>query len=231
MIFADRYQAGQELASSLSRFRHENPIIIALPRGGVPIGYEVALALDAPLEVVVSRKLGAPFAPEFGFGAIAPGARVVDATSVSMLGLSSAEVEAIVAKQTKELQRREALFHGTVSPIDVSGRTVIVVDDGLATGVTARAAIASLRTRSPKKIIFAAPVCAPDSADTLRELADEVICISEPPGFASVGTWYENFAQTTDEEALELLEKARRRTPAPTVRTKQEAKPQEGKSL
>lgn len=211
-MYADRKQAGEVLAKALLHYYDDEPVIIALPRGGVPVGYEVALALDAPLDVVVSRKLGAPIEPEFGFGAIALDGRVVDKRSVRMLGLSEEDVEDIAAEQMKEVKRREALFHRSAKALDLEGRTVIVVDDGLATGVTARAAIASLRHRAPKKIVFAAPVCAADSANQLLDYADEVVCIRQPAEFLAVGIWYDNFQQTTDEEVLELLESSRQRS-------------------
>ncbi len=210
MIFNDRRDAGRQLGQALLEYRDEQPIVLGLPRGGVVVAYEVARILGAPLDVVVARKIGAPGQPELGIGAIAPeNTLVIDPYTVRVLGLTEEDIRQLAEREQRELERRIHLYRGDQPMPDVTGRTVIVVDDGLATGVTARAAIRSLRKRNPKKIILAVPVCAPDTAEALRKEADEVICLTAPPDFRAVGLWYRDFSQTTDEEVIELLKKAR----------------------
>ena len=205
MIYRDRRHAGASLAERLLALRSENPIVLALPRGGVPVAYEIAKELDASLDVILARKLGAPDQPEFGFGAIAPGAIYLDADTVNLLGLTEAEIQSIIAREEKELERRKRRYEIVRRFPIVEGRTVILVDDGLATGVTARAAIASLRKQNPRKIIFAVPVCAPGAAASVAKLVDEIVCGAMPERFASVGDWYQDFEATTDEEVIALL--------------------------
>lgn len=219
-MFRDRTHAGQVLAEQLMKYRDADPLVLALPRGGAPVAREVAAALDAPLDVLVVRKLGAPSQPEFGFGAVAGDTVVLDTATVDMLGLSPETVKAVVNRERRELMRREALFHAQREPVAVAGRTVIVVDDGLATGVTARAACRYLRTKKPKAIIFAAPVCAADSARRLADETDAVVCASIPPFFQAVGEFYADFAQTTDAEVLAILNQWAR-PPAPTGQTEE----------
>ena len=210
MVFQDRTDAGRQLAERLGRLEGEHPMVFALPRGGVVVGYEIAQALRVPLEVFVARKLGAPHNPEFGFGAIAPGGvRVVDERSVWMLGLSEREIQHIAAEEMTELERRERLYRGNRLLPDVRGCTVILVDDGLATGVTARAACRAIRKLGPKRLVLAVPVSAPDTADSMRAEVDELVCLHIPPAFMAVGQWYYDFSQTSDEEVIALLEKAR----------------------
>lgn len=207
-MFRDRTHAGEVLAEHLQKYRDAEPVIIALPRGGVPVAREVASALEAPLDVLPVRKLGAPSQPEFGFGAIAGETVVLDTDTVEMLGLTPETVKAVVARERRELLRRENLFHAQRAPIDVQGRTVIIVDDGLATGVTARAAIRYLRTQKPQTIVFAAPVCASDSARRIADEANAVVCAMVPPYFQAVGEFYDDFTQTTDDEVLAILDEA-----------------------
>ncbi len=209
MRFQDRKHAGRLLSERLvQKYGSENPVVLGLPRGGVPVAFEVAQALHAPLDVIVARKLGAPMQPEFGFGAIAPGARYVDPYTVRMLGLSDAEIESIAAREGHELERRIELYRGGRPRPDVSGRTVVLVDDGLATGVTAHAAIASLKRENPRKIVFAIPVGAPDSVAELEGEGVIVECLDRPAGFQAVGSWYDDFRQTSDDEVLALLQRA-----------------------
>ncbi len=207
MIFLNRRDAGRQLASTLERFRHDEPVVLALPRGGVPVGDEIARALHAPLDIVVARKLGAPAQPEFAIGAIAPGVVMVDNGLVNLLGISREAVTERIAVETQEMERRERMYRRGRPPLGLEGRTVIVVDDGLATGATARAAIASIRQQRPAKVIFAAPVCAADSAVRLREDADEVVCLRTPADFRAVSRYYHDFEPTTDDEVTLSLDR------------------------
>lgn len=209
-MYRDRIDAGQRLARLLEKYREGNPLVLALPRGGAVVGSCVAQALDCPLDVIVARKLGAPQQPEFGFGAVAPdGVCVIDQEAVRMLGLADEQVEEIVAAETAEMQRRAAAYRGDQPPLDIAGRTAILVDDGLATGVTARAAIAALRRAGPRQLVLAVPVAPPDTAAAIRPLVDDLICPLTPAGFRAVGQWYENFEQTSDYEVIELLRQNR----------------------
>ncbi len=213
MVFKDRAEAGRRLADRLQEFRDENPIVLALPRGGVPVGYEVARALGAPLDVMIARKLGAPGHPELGIGAIAPGGvRVLNEEAIHMLGIREAEIDAIAAQEERELERRLRRFRGERPAPEIRGRTIILVDDGLATGVTAKAALRAIRKEGPRRIIFAVPVCASDTARALADEVDELLCLEAPPYFGAVGLWYQDFEQTSDEEVLELLSRAREGT-------------------
>lgn len=186
-------------------------MILALPRGGVPVGYEIALALKAPLEVLISRKLGAPEHPELGIGAVAPGVRVIDENLVQRLGISEAYIEGTTQQEQAEIQRREQSFRGSLPAPEIEGRTVILVDDGLATGVTARAAIQAIRSQAPGVVVLAVPVCATQTAYALSKEVDELVVLEMPDDFRAVGYWYDDFTQTTDDEVLALLEDARRR--------------------
>jgi predicted phosphoribosyltransferase len=208
--FADRQEAGLRLAERLLPLAAQDPVIVALPRGGVPVAREVALALDAPLDILAVRKLGAPHNPEYGIGAVAEdGTRVIDPEAIAVLGVNGGVLEAIVERETAELRRRVALYRGERAPIELTDRTAIVVDDGIATGVTDAAALRAVRRRNPDRLILAVPVCAPDSAQRLREEADEVVCLQTPSLFYGVGQWYRDFSQVTDEEVVAVLEEFR----------------------
>ncbi|HET8623476.1 MAG TPA: phosphoribosyltransferase family protein [Gemmatimonadales bacterium] len=206
MIFANRYDAGRRLAGLLERYRAERPVLLALPRGGVPVAFEVARALGAPLDVCVARKLGVPGAEEVAMGAVAGGTAVVDHELIARLGIPNTYVQRVVAREIAEMARQEGTFRRGRAPIDVAGRTVILVDDGLATGATAYAAVKALRTRNPRRIVFASPVCAPDGAEMLRGVADDVICVDCPADFRAVGLWYEDFSPVSDAEVVDCLE-------------------------
>ncbi len=185
-------------------------VVLALPRGGVPVGYEVARALGAPLDVMVVRKLGAPGQPELGIGAIAPdGTRVVDERAVETLGVTESYLERVEERERAEMARRLREFRGGLPAPEFAGRTVILVDDGLATGVTAMAAVRAVRKQSPAKLVLAVPVCSSEASARLAREVDEYICLSEPPDFVAVGMWYEQFEQTSDREVRELLRRAR----------------------
>jgi putative phosphoribosyl transferase len=209
MPFLDRADAGRALGRALGHFRGAAPVVLALPRGGVPVGLEVARALGAPLDVVVVRKLGAPGHPEFALGAIAPGAVYVDRSIVRQLGVPPAYLEQVTAAEARELARRELAYRAGRPPLDVADRLVILVDDGLATGATIRAALASLRERGPARVVLAAPVGAPETVARLRELADEVVCLETPPDFRAVSLGYDNFDPTSDAEVMRCLAAAR----------------------
>jgi putative phosphoribosyl transferase len=209
MLFEDREDAGRRLAERLSLYAQERPVVFALPRGGVPVGVEVARALEAPLEIVVSRKLGAPGQPEFGIGAVAPGGvRVLNERVVRTLGIEEDYLKWISAREFAEVERRLRLFRGDRPYPDLEGRTAILVDDGLATGVTARAALLSLSRLNPRRLVLAVPVCAPQTAELLRPETDDLICLLSPPDLEAVGLWYRNFEQVPDEEVIRLLEEA-----------------------
>lgn len=224
MLFRDRAEAGRRLADRLRELQAENPIVLALPRGGVPVGYEVARALGAPLDLIIARKLGAPGQPELGIGAIAPGGvRILNEEAVRMLGLRDEEIEAIAAQEEEEMRRRLRRFRGNRPPPELRDRTVLLVDDGLATGVTAKAAIRAIRRENPRRILFAVPVCASETAQALANEVDDLICLEAPPYFGAVGLWYQNFEQTADAEVLALLERARKQSAGP----KREERPME----
>ena len=217
--FRDREDAGRRLAERLSGYRDEHPVVFALPRGGVPVGYEISHALGAPLEVCVARKLGAPGQPEFGIGAVAPGGvRILNEDVVRRLGIPDDYVEKITEQETAEVERRLRHFRGERPEPEIRGRTVILVDDGLATGVTARAAVKALRRLQPRRLILAVPVCAAQTAELLDPEVDELVCLEAPPDLGAIGFWYRDFSQTSDEEVIELLESARRQKPGPTDR-------------
>ncbi len=204
--FADRHAAGRELAKRLSSLAIEDPIVLGLARGGVPVAYEVAQALAAPLDVLVVRKIGAPGNPEYGIGAIAEGdVRVLNEDAVRGLLVSVEELEAAVARERAEVDARVQRYRGGRPPIEVKGRTAIVVDDGLATGGTARAALRAVRARDPRRLVLAVPVGAPETVESLREEADEVICLLVPELMWAVGLWYEHFEPTSDAEIAALL--------------------------
>ncbi len=210
MQFADRREAGRRLAAELLPLSTERPVVIALPRGGVPVGVEVAKALDAPLDILAVRKLGAPGNRELGVGAVAEGGTaVLDSSSAQQLGLTRSELEATLERETQELHRRVARYREGRAPIAVRGRTVIVVDDGLATGLSDLAAIRALRKRSAHRIVVAVPVGSRESVGMLSEEADEVLCLTIPERLYGVGLWYADFAPVSDEQVLALLAEVR----------------------
>lgn len=211
--FKDRTQAGRALAHALRAYAGQGALVLALPRGGVPVAFEVARALDAELDVLVARKLGAPRQPEFGFGAIAREAMFIDEATVRELGLTEEDVARVRAIEQRELARRERAYRGDAPQPQLAGRVVIVVDDGVATGGTARAALRSARAERPARLVFAAPVGPPDALDRLSTEADEVVLLSSPRGFHAVGAWYDRFEQTSDDDVVSLLARSRRERP------------------
>jgi predicted phosphoribosyltransferase len=204
--FSDRADAGQRLAERLLPLASESPVVVGLPRGGVPVAAEVARALDAPLDLLAVRKLGAPHNPEYGIGAVAEdGTKVIDAEAVAVLGLNGGDLEEIADREGAELARRVSLYRRERPPLDLAGRTVIVVDDGVATGVTDTAAARAVRHRRPRRLVLAVPVCPPESAARLRGEVDELVCLVEPELLYGVGQWYDDFSQVTDDEVLAAL--------------------------
>jgi putative phosphoribosyl transferase len=210
--FRDRTEAGQFLATKLTAFKNRSDVLVlALPRGGVPVGFEVASAIQAPLDVFLVRKLGVPGHEELAFGAIATGGvRVLNHDLIRSLELSQDRVEAVVAREEAELQRREQTYRGGRPPPSPAGLIVILVDDGLATGSTMLAAVRALREGDPSKLVVAVPVAAPATCRQLRSQVDEIVCAATPEPFEAVGLWYDDFSQTTDEEVRDLLEQAAR---------------------
>ena len=210
MLFRDRHDAGRQLAARLQAYADRTDVLVlALPRGGLPVAYEVAKALHAPLDVFMVRKLGVPGQPELAMGAIASGGvRVLNDEVVQGLGVPDWMIDEVAKQEQEELERRELAFRGDRPPLDVRGRTVILIDDGLATGSTMRAAAAALRQQQPARIVVAVPVGAADTCSDLAGEADEVICLRTPEPFFAVGLWYGDFSQTTSEEVRELLERA-----------------------
>jgi len=206
-VFRDRRQAGELLGQALSAFAgRKDVVVLGLPRGGVPVAAEVAHFLGAPLDVLSVRKLGAPMQKELAIGAIAEGGvRVLNRELVASLGLNHREIDALAGREERELERRVKLYRGGRGPLPVENRTVIVVDDGVATGATMRAGLQALRVRGAARIIAAAPVGAADSVESLRGDADEVVVLETPAWFQSVGRWYEEFGQTSDEEVRDCL--------------------------
>lgn len=207
--FRDRYDAGRILATKLTAYANRpDVLVLALPRGGVPVAYEVARALNAPLDVFLVRKLGVPGQEELAMGAIASGGvRVLNRETVDALGIPDRVIEAVAAREQQELARRERLYRDDRPPPDVRGRTVMLIDDGLATGATMRAAAAALRQQGPARIVIAVPLAAPSVCREFEAEVDEIVCAVTPDPFYAVGLWYQDFSPTTDEEVRELLQR------------------------
>jgi len=210
MIYRDRSEAGKQLAARLAKYANRDDVLVlALPRGGVPVGFEVAKQLHVPLDIFLVRKLGLPGHEELAMGAISTGGvRVLNEDVVDYLQIPEGVIDAIAAIELRELERRERAYRGDRPEPDVQGKTIILVDDGLATGSTMRAAAVALRQHNPARIVIAVPVSAPQTCDEYRMGVDEIVCASTPEPFRGVGQWYRDFSQTTDDEVRELLEKA-----------------------
>ncbi|HSJ51108.1 MAG TPA: phosphoribosyltransferase family protein [Actinomycetota bacterium] len=209
MIFADRAEAGERLAEALLDLSRPDVVILAIPRGGVIVGEVVARALGAPLDVVVPRKIGAPGNPELGIGAIAPGIQVLDRRMVEALGVPDAYLEREIAEQEREIERRQRAYRAGRPPLDVRGKVAVVVDDGIATGGTAIAALRWARSQGADRVVLAVPVAPGRSLTTLGREADRVVVLATPEPFLAVGEWYRRFDQTTDDEVVQALGRVR----------------------
>ena len=210
MIFRDRTEAGRVLASKLTKYLNQvNTVILALPRGGVPVAYEIGKELGLPVDIFVVRKLGVPGHEELAMGAIASGGvRHINRDVVDQLRIDSETIDVASRREQKEIERRERLYRSQRPSVDVRNKTVILVDDGLATGSTMRAAIAALRQHRPARIVVAVPTAAPQTCSEIADEVDEIICAATPETFYAVGQWYQEFSQTTDDEVRELLARA-----------------------
>ena len=214
--FADRVEAGRELAAGLREYAgRDDVVVLALPRGGIPVAFEVARELGAPLDVILVRKLGLPEQPELAMGAIASGGvRVLNDEVVRATAVSPEEIEEVAAREGEELARRERLYRGERPPPAIEGKVAILVDDGLATGSTMLAAIGALRRQRPARIVVAAPIAPPETCEELRREADDVVCVRTPEPFLAIGAWYERFPQVSDDEIRNLLARADGQRPA-----------------
>jgi len=211
MILRDRTQAGTRLARELLRFKERDPVVLALPRGGVPVGFEVAKALGAPLDLILVRKIGAPLQPELAVAAVVDGERmelVINEDVLEALGLSEDDVREQAKREVEEIERRRGLYLGGRERVPVRGRTVLVVDDGIATGATMRAALRAVRRREPSHLVLAVPVAPAETVALLRREVDEVVCLAMPSPFGSIGRFYADFRQVGDEEVRDLLDRS-----------------------
>jgi len=208
MPFIDRTDAGRQLAKALARYKAQRPVVLALPRGGVPVAAEVATVLDAPLDLILVRKIGVPFQPELAMGAVVDGREPVIVRNedvISLTGVSEQEFNATCDQQLAEIERRRKLYLGNRPHPLIAGRTVIVVDDGIATGATTRAALQAIRMRKPSKLVLAVPVAPTESLKELRGEADEIICLEDYEDFGAIGLFYSDFRQVSDTEVIERL--------------------------
>lgn len=226
--FKDRTEGGRELAQALLPYKN-NPdlLILALPRGGVPVAYEVARSLQAPLDVFIVRKLGVPGHEELAMGAIASGGQVVMNEEVeSLLHISPEKIREIVKRENATIEAREKAYHKGESALPIEGKTIILIDDGLATGSTMQVAIKAIKDKNPKRIVVAVPVAPPDTCQTISEMVDELICLRQPSPFHAVGLWYADFDQTTDEEVSDLLERAKSFRLRPAIDQSRDGRPE-----
>jgi putative phosphoribosyl transferase len=219
MSFIDRADAGRRLAERLGRFRHARPVILALPRGGVPVAAEVSAALDAPLDLVIARKVGVPFQPELAMGAIAEdGDPVRNEYVIRTAEITDDEFARACARERLEIARRRRRYLGERPPTPLAGRTAIIIDDGIATGATMRAALVAVRRRKPDKIVLAVPVAPASALEDLRDAADEIVCLETPEYFGAIGLFYRDFGQVEDQSVVDIL--ARCRSDAPAARAR-----------
>lgn len=208
MPFRNRIEAGQELARALAPYKQQHPVILALPRGGVPVAAEIATALDAPLDLVLVRKIGVPFQPELAMGAVVDGREPVVVRNehvLSLAGVSESDFNAVRDEQLTEIERRRKLYLGNRPHPELKGKTVIIIDDGIATGATIRAALRAIRMRKPRKLILAVPVAPTQSLNDLRDEADDILCLEDYEEFGAIGFYYADFPQVSDTEVIDLL--------------------------
>jgi putative phosphoribosyl transferase len=211
MLFKDREDAGRRLAAELLAYREQRPVVLALPRGGVPVGFEIAKALNAPLDVVLVRKIGAPWMPELAVGAIAEGEpieKIIERETVAELGVPQKYLDEEIARQTSEIERRQQLYRKTRPRSDIKGCTAIVVDDGIATGATMRAALRAVRREGPSKLVLAVPVAPASTLAKLRSEVSDIVCLSSPEDFGAISVFYADFHQVDDAVVIELLAQA-----------------------
>ncbi|MBD3362848.1 phosphoribosyltransferase [Candidatus Dojkabacteria bacterium] len=210
IVYEDRQDAGEGLADELINYKDNNPYIFALPRGGVPVAYQVSEKLKCPLDIITVRKLGVPWHPEFAFGAIAPdGVKVIHEDVVDRLNLTKEQIERVKSEEIEEMERRTKVYRKNLDYPNLAENTAIIIDDGIATGATMHAAVKFVKKLKPERTIIAVPVSAGDSADKLQEEVDDFICPSIPPNFSAVGQWYRKFTQTSDEQVIKLLKKSK----------------------
>ncbi len=217
MPFLDRAEAGRKLARALASYKDQNPVVLALPRGGLPVAAEIAAALEAPLDIVLVRKIGVPYQPELAMGAVVDGGEPVTVRNedvISAAGVSEREFKAACSRELVEIERRRVLFLGQRRRAEIAGHTAIVTDDGVATGATARAALQAIRKRGPKKLVLAIPVAASDTVEELRSEVDDLVCLEAPRRFGAVGAFYADFSQVPDEEVNAILARFPVETPA-----------------
>jgi len=217
MPFSNRVEAGRQLAKALASYRQQHPVVLALPRGGVPVAAEIATALDAPLDLVLVRKIGVPFQPELAMGAVVDGSKptvVRNEHVIELAGVSESDFAAIRDQELAEIERRRKLYLGDRPHPELKDHTAIVVDDGIATGATTRAALRAIRTRKPRKLVLAVPVAPTQSLKELRDEADDIVCLEDHEDFGAIGFFYADFRQISDAEVIELLAHAKAAAPA-----------------
>ncbi len=210
MSFRNRTDAGRQLAKALAGYKDQQPVILALPRGGVPVAAQVAAALNAPLDLILVRKIGAPFQPELAMGAVVDGGAPIVVRNedvIRLAGIDESEFKAVCDDELAEIERRRQRYLGNRKHVDVSGRTAIVIDDGIATGATTRAALRATRMRKPKRLVLAVPVAPTESLSALHGDADDVICLEDHEPFGAIGVFYADFSQVADEEVIEILKR------------------------
>lgn len=220
MSFKDRSDAGRRLAAAVMGYKDQQPVVLALPRGGVPVAAEVAAALNAPLDLILVRKIGVPFQPELAMGAVVDGGAplvVRNEDVISLAGIEEADFNAVRDRELAEIERRRERYLGGRERVEVAGRTAIVVDDGIATGTTVRAALRGLRQRKPARLVLAVPVAPPETIEALRAEVDDVVCLMQPEFFGAIGYFYIDFHQLTDDEVVSLMRRAPRANEEPSA--------------
>lgn len=228
MMFDDRSDAGKQLAEKLKHLKDQKPVVLALPRGGVPIGFEIARALGAPLDLLLVRKIGVPWQPELALGAVANGAQpetFIDRELATALNISDDYVKRETARQLEEVERRRRAYCGGCAPLDIAGHTAIIVDDGIATGATMRVALQASRRRNPNRLVLATPVASADTLEKLRPLADEIVCVEIPSWLGAIGFFYADFHQMSDEEVTTIVAEAAKLSAGDCNRASRAAEP------